>query len=128
MARLRQFPILYAVALFLTVFPMLCGTGFHAIYHCPHQACGEHGHAHTCPTHHADHAEDPATGTFDVTHDGDADCPICEFLAMPRDRTPSVATIDQPEFLERRVEACLFFDVALYRDFQPGRAPPCVSV
>ena len=54
-------------------------------------------------------------------------CAVCKFLAMPRDIAQHVAWHCVIDLVERREPEPVRQFIALYRPFEPGRAPPTIS-
>lgn len=58
---------------------------------------------------------------------GRAPCPVCNFLAMPRDIVLYVTWDCISEHVERCEPEPVRLFVSVYRSFKTGRAPPVVS-
>ena len=106
------------LAFALAIAPILLGNAFHLLLPCTQEAascCAERPHSH------------------DEEHDGDTPslpediCPVCDFLAMPRDVAAVFAWDCSPTLIEQYVPQAVELFVTLYRSFERGRAPPVIA-
>jgi len=96
---------LFVIALAIT--PLVCGHAFHCLIPCT-SGLGNGSNQKT-PL--------PEKGP----------CAVCKLIAMPRNIVPPVVWNDVLDHVEHCEPKPVFIFVALYRSFEPGRAPPTVS-
>ena len=106
------------LVLALAIAPILLGNAFHLLLPCTQEAtscCTERSHSH------------------DEGHEGDTPsspesiCPVCDFLAMPRDVAAIVTWDCSPTLVEQYVPQTAELFITLYRSFERGRAPPVIA-
>ena len=102
----------------LAIMPLLFGSAVHCLAPC----VDEHPPRPTCCSHNTERQTE-----HEDTSVPQESCFVCDFLAMPRDATPTVAMDCVLDLVERREPEPVRMFVVLYRSFEPGRAPPTLS-
>ena len=115
----RRFAAPVVVAVFGTV--SFLGTGLHLVPGCNH--FHSHGSAHCCTSHgHCHHHDaDPSQTELSTS---DADCAICQFLAIPQVLTPPVEILTDGNFFEPLVARATLQPTLDPERIYSARGPP----